>query len=295
MALMSRCWHRDRRNLATWRHHYAAFVSRSVIYTDIDGTLVGPGGDLLLNFQHEISTAALSALARARSAGISIVGLSGRDRFRMQELGRALGFRGWICELGAISVFDNNIVTNFGEYAGTGNPADELKEAIAPLTQEFAGRLEEHTPWNTNREASILMHGDVPITEINDVLSNLGFGWAQCVENGIVRREVPTLPDLQQILVYHLVPRGVTKRAAIAAHQKHSDIKASEGIVIGDSVSDFECHNEVAHCFLVANGVANHSELQDAVKTVNNVSVTKSSAGEGFAEAVNAWFDEIRV
>ena len=59
----------------------------STLYVDVDGTLVGPGGDLFWD-----GTARLAeALLAARAAGIAVVPVSGRGRVQVRELCRLLG------------------------------------------------------------------------------------------------------------------------------------------------------------------------------------------------------------
>ena len=61
--------------------------SERVLYVDVDGTLVSPGGDLFW----EGSTALVDALLAARAGGLAVVPVTGRGRVQVRELCRLLG------------------------------------------------------------------------------------------------------------------------------------------------------------------------------------------------------------
>ena len=87
----------------------------------------------------------------------------------MFELGRLLGLRTWICELGGLRVYDggDTQVLERGSYPGEGRPADALAVASEGLSDAFA-TLEPHDPWNEGREVSLLLRGDIDMAlEIN--------------------------------------------------------------------------------------------------------------------------------
>ena len=53
---------------------------------------------------------------------------------------------------------------------------------------------------------------------------------------------------------YHLVPRGVSKAGAVAAHARARGYDPAECIAVGDSVEDLEVAAAVGRFFVVANG-----------------------------------------
>src|SRR5918911_3935872 len=115
---------------------------RSVLYTDVDGTLVGPLGNFFWTGDRTPTLAAAEALVRAASEGLQIVPISGRSRIGMFEVARLLGIPSWICELGGIRVYDRGeeIVHDHGAFPGQGPPTAELWEAARGLFTRYPGR-----------------------------------------------------------------------------------------------------------------------------------------------------------
>ena len=60
-------------------------MTATTVYVDVDGTLVGPGGDVLSGDGRRL----VHALLRCREAGIAIVPVTGRGRVQVRE--RLLG------------------------------------------------------------------------------------------------------------------------------------------------------------------------------------------------------------
>ncbi|MGH9043221.1 MAG: HAD family hydrolase [Acidimicrobiia bacterium] len=261
-----------------------------VLYTDIDGTLVGPLGNLLWDTARNPTAVAAEALVRAVREGIEIVAVTGRARVGMWEVARLLGLATWFCELGGIRVYERGeqVVHDHGAYPGPGTPGDALAEARTLLTDGFAGRIEEHTPWNTAREASVLLRGSIDPDEAHALLGGAGFAWAELVDNGVIPRHFETLPDIDRVRVYHLVPRGVSKLAAIAADRAQRGLRREDCAMIGDAAADLDCRAEVGRCFLVANALVKDPSLAWATEPGSGVEVLGQGHGAGFAEAVAA-------
>lgn len=260
-----------------------------VLYTDIDGTLVGPLGNLFWTDDCTLTLAAAEAIVRAHAEGLEIVGLSGRGRVQMFELGRLLGLQTWFCELGAIRVYDRGgeVEIDRGAYPGAGSSVmDALLPAFNGLVKAFPGKLEEHTPWNENREISLLARGAVDLMVVRTWLDEHGFDWVDLIDNGVIPRRYESLPDVDRVHAYHLAPRGVSKRAAIAADRKRRGIDVAECAMVGDAAADLACHSEVGRCFVVANALVKNPELADVIATVDNAEITTKGHTEGFAEVV---------
>jgi hydroxymethylpyrimidine pyrophosphatase-like HAD family hydrolase len=101
----------------------------------------------------------------------------------------------------------------------------------------------------------------------------------QLVDNGAIAPK-PSLPDLPgPPHAYHLLPRGASKAAAVAAHMRVRGYARDDCIGVGDSAEDLAIADVVARFFLVANA---------AVWGVGapNVELTEGSHGDGFYEAV---------
>jgi hydroxymethylpyrimidine pyrophosphatase-like HAD family hydrolase len=94
-------------------------------------------------------------------------------------------------------------------------------------------------------------------------------------------------PEARPPRVYHLMPRGISKGAAIAWDLRRRGLAPEDAVAIGDSVSDLEMASSVGRLWITANGAAvgGMAALLDAVP---NVSVTDAPMGEGWAQAVRA-------
>jgi phosphoglycolate phosphatase len=261
-----------------------------VLYTDVDGTLVGPLGNLLWDGARTPTAVAAEALVRAAREGLEIVAVTGRARAGMWEVARLLGLATWFCELGGVRVYERGeqVVHDHGAYPGPGAPTEALAKARALLMATFPGRIEEHSPWNTVREASVLLRGEVDPDEARTALDEAGFSWTELVDNGVIPRRFETLAALDRIRVYHLVPQGVSKLAAITADRAFRGLAREECAMVGDAAADLDCRVEVGRCFLVANALDKDPSLAWATEPGSGVEVLRSGHGHGFAEAVAA-------
>jgi hypothetical protein len=265
-----------------------------VLYTDVDGTLVGPRGHLFWTSERALTLSAAEALVRAAREGLEVVAVSGRSRTTMAELGRLLGLDSWFCEMGGVRLYQGGLeaVHDYGAYPGEGPPpAGVLTKALEVLTARFPGRLEEHSPWNATREISLLLRGDLDPAKAGDVLAEEGFGWAELVDNGILPRQYQSLPGIERVRAYHLVPRGVSKAAAVGADRRRRGLAREECAMVGDAAADLECRTEVGRCFLVRNGMTKDPLLAWALEPGSGVEVTAAGHTEGFAEVVTRLLD----
>ena len=85
---------------------------------------------------------------------------------------------------------------------------------------------------------------------------------------------------------YHLVPKMVSKGAAVAAHARARGYDPAELIAVGDSIEDLEVAASVGRFFVVANGPERDPGLRAALASWDNATVTEGSMGDGFYEAV---------
>ncbi len=258
-----------------------------VVYADLDGTILGPGGSLFAADGGATTLRAASALAALRDAGVELVVMSGRTR-RSAEVARALGASAYIAELGAFLIEwpaegPEEVVENFGAFRGNGSPAEAIKRngSAALLLERFPGRLKPVAPW---AEASVLFQGHVDTADADALLEGAGFGWLSFEDNGRLRRTYEDL-DVSEVHAYHLLPRGVSKASGIRLHLQRRGVDPSHAAGIGDSLADLLVTGEVGTFFLVANGL---EHLPEGTLLPENASVTLAGRGEGFAEAVEA-------
>jgi hydroxymethylpyrimidine pyrophosphatase-like HAD family hydrolase len=85
---------------------------------------------------------------------------------------------------------------------------------------------------------------------------------------------------------YHLVPRLVSKGAAVAAHARARGYDPADCIAVGDSVEDLEVAPSVGRFFVVANGPERDPGLRSKLGQWGNATVTEGSMGDGFYEAI---------
>jgi phosphoglycolate phosphatase len=267
--------------------HLPALASKlrpQIVYTDLDGTLLGPGGSLFAAPEGGVTARAAEALAAVHRAGVALVPVSGRAEVRVREAARLLGADGFIAELGGITVHGDEVVRDYGAYRGRATPHQAMARsgAVAVLLEAWAGRLEPHAPWaHDGREVSMLLRGQVDPEEVGVVLDRTGYGWLRLHDNGVLRRSFPGLA-VDQVHVYNLLPRGVTKASAVAADLARRGLTPGEAVAVGDSRSDLELAPHVAAVFVVRNGAT----ALEGGTTPENVYLTDAAYGDGFAEAV---------
>jgi hypothetical protein len=196
------------------------------LYLDIDGTLVGPGGDLLWNS----STAGVNAVLRCREAGIAVVPVSGRGRVQVRELCRLLGFHRGIGELGCVHIEGLEARYELGAFPYKGETPVEAMASRGALDFVLGlDGLELHDPWNEGREATLLMRGTADVSAVNEALANHGFGWCELVDNGIIPR--------LGVRAYHLAPTGTGKAAGVRVDRERHQLAAADCAYIGDSAA----------------------------------------------------------
>ena len=263
-------------------------MTLKVLYSDLDGTLLGPGGSLFTTLRGEPTLAAVEALMALQRAEVELVLVSGRTQGQMSEMARMLSASAYIAEMGALvvdrNVFPEVVHRSFGSFSGLGTPVERIVHSGAGgfLLDTYRGVLEPHTPWSAQaREATMLFRGQLDLNEAQASLERAGYDWLELNDNGIILRKFPTL-DVDQVHAYHLVPKGVGKATGVMHHLELSGISPTDAAAVGDSRSDLEMAQTVASMFITANGRGAVGELPA------NARFTTSSHGEGFAEAVEA-------
>jgi len=258
----------------------------ALLFTDVDGTLVGRDGSLLADLDGRPTLAAATALVAAHRAGLEVVPVSGRTRLQLREACRLLGLRDAVGELGAVLVRGGQAELRWGaaprELGATPAEALERSGALATLLEAFAGRLEPHAPWHLGREGTALLRGRVEVAEADAVLAARGLGWARLVDNGRLRGAYPHLGP-GPAHAYHLLPAGVSKAGTAAAYLAARGLAREQAAAVGDGPADLELAAAVGATFLVANGAWAAEAAGD-----QPVVTTPSAAGDGWAEAVAA-------
>jgi phosphoglycolate phosphatase len=255
------------------------------VYTDLDGTLLGPGGGLLRDADGGFTLLGVRGLEACARAGVEVVLISGRRRSTVAEIARLLGQHAFVYEVGCGLVIDGDDTLLTGDL----QPRDgrSVYELIAGsgapqlLLERYRGRLEYHAPWHEGREFTHLMRGLVDVDEAGRLLADHGHGGLRLVDNGAIAPK-PSLADLPgPPHAYHLMPRAASKAAAVAAHMRARGYSPDESVAVGNSREDIGVADVVGRFFLVANAVEKDPSLGSA-----GVEVTEQRNGEGFYEAV---------
>ena len=164
---------------------------------------------------------------------------------------------------------------------------------VERLMTEHPGRLEWHAPWHATHTADALLRGHVDAIAVDAWLAEQGFGWLTLKDNGalpaVLRPGSGTVLDPADgpPRIYHLMPRGISKGAAIAWDLERRGLTPADAVAIGDSVSDLEMAPAVDRLWITANG-ATVDGMADLLAAVPNVTVTDAPMGEGWAQAVLA-------
>jgi hydroxymethylpyrimidine pyrophosphatase-like HAD family hydrolase len=259
----------------------------ALLFSDIDGTLVGRDGALLADLEGRPTLAAARALVAAARARLELVLVSGRTGEQLRETSRLVGASGAIGELGTVLVRGRDIEVVWGQAPRDLGPSPaaalERSGALAALLDGFAGRLEPHAPWHLGRRGTALLRGQVDAAEADALLAARGLGWARLLDNGRLGGAYPHLgPSATHS--YHLLPAGVSKAGTAAAYLAERGLEPGQAAAVGDGPADLELAGVVGAMFLVANG----AWAAAAAPAGQPVVVTPSAAGEGWAEAVAA-------
>jgi hydroxymethylpyrimidine pyrophosphatase-like HAD family hydrolase len=271
-------------------------VSTRIVYTDLDGTMVGPRGSFWHSANRDLTDDPATALVELHRAGIPLVLVSGRTFEQVIEAARIFAADGAIAELGATVAWDAGRGTHRlrGELPvqfGDRTPMAVMSELgiVERLFAEHPGQLEWHAPWHITHEADALLRGRVEPLAVDAWLAQAGAGWLTLKDNGALpaTSRMGLDPHPLPPRVFHLMPRGISKGAAIAWDLERRGLAPEDAVAIGDSVSDLEMAPAVGRLWITANGAAvdGMAALLDAVP---NVTVTDRAMGEGWAQAVRA-------
>jgi hydroxymethylpyrimidine pyrophosphatase-like HAD family hydrolase len=264
-------------------------MSIRILYSDLDGTMVGPGGCFVRDVNGQLTTEPTQALVAMLASDVDLVLVSGRTRPQLQEAARIFGADGYIAEMGSIIGWDkarqSETLTGEAPDDFSGPLVAQLESAglVARLLALHAGRLTYHAPWHLGHETDVMLRGQVDVDDVDKWLSAEGYPWLTLVDNG--RLPGRTLPGVDGPLhVYHLMARGISKGRGIVADLGRRKLDTHHAVAVGDSLSDLDMAGHVERLFLVANGAAVPS-IRDAAQALSNVTICEGSVGRGWAEA----------
>ncbi len=249
-----------------------------VLYTDFDGTLLGPQASLLTAPDGRPSARAAVALVAARAAGITVVPVSGRRLITLAADARLLGLSDLIAEAGTVVVRAGETSNVWGaappDLGSTPREALERAGALDALLTAFAGELWVFHPWDDHRVGEFLLVGRADLDRAARVLADAGAPWACLVDNGVAHGG-----PRADSHAYHLLPRGTGKAGAVAADIAARGLRIEQVMAVGDSLEDLTMAAVVGTYVQVANG---HGDLG------GNAFPVPGAMGNGFADAVDA-------
>ncbi len=266
-------------------------MSVRCLYVDLDSTLLGRGASLLHDGEGRVSIEGVRAVQACLRADVEVLLMSGRRQLQLAEDARLLGQSSYIFEAGACVVLDGEEHWLTGEMMpGELTIAAQIERSGAPalLLAHYAGRLEHHEPWHSEREVSHLFRGLVDAAEADGVLADHGHANLRLLDNGVVTRRSPALAALAHVRGYHLLPAGVSKAAAVAFHRRARGYARAETFAVGDSREDLATAEQVGAFWLVANALERDPSMREAVSRQANVRVCEAPYGAGVYEAVLA-------
>jgi phosphoglycolate phosphatase len=267
-----------------------------ILYTDLDGTLLGRGGCLLADHTGAPSLVAANAITRLNATGLPVVVCSGRNSKQLMELTRLVGWRDFMAELGSVRSYNRSErkVYDTGDWPPGvllkgETPYDAIVRAGAVdlLEQEYPGFIEYHDPWHLDREVTHVLRGNVPLGEAQTLLDRIPLH-IDLIDNGIIHPPKHTLREGIEIHAYHLVPRGVSKANAIAADLAERGFTPDQAIAVGDSAEDVGMAESVGLMVVVNNGL-DDPVLVERASGQPYVVATRGRQGHGWRELADAW------
>jgi phosphoglycolate phosphatase-like HAD superfamily hydrolase len=282
-------------------------VTARIVYSDLDGTMVGPGGSFFAAMDRTPTDAPARALLDLHRAGVPLVLVSGRTRAQLVEATGIFGADGYVAELGALvgwnghresAVFTGAMPRSYGDRL----PLRVMVDAGLPerLFERWPGRLQWHSPWHSTHETDAMLRGRIDVAEADAWLAEHGWGWLRMRDNGVVswRKGFPGLDaEVLPPHVYHLMSDGLSKGAAVAWDLARRGLSAADAVAIGDSASDLTMAPEVGTMWVVANGARSPAMpplLAELRAAGHDVRVAAGEVGLGWAEAVRVSLGQLR-
>jgi len=266
-------------------------ASARVIYTDLDGTLLGWGGSLFHTATGSFTMVGAEALSLCRRRGVELCFSSGRSAKLLREDARLLGVERYIAEAGCVLVRGQgaDVVLNCAPFGQKANASvfEEIGDTGAPalLFEHFGEALAYHDPWYLDHTYSHLLRGHIEVAEANALLEAAGMQALKVIDNGRIedRGYGMKVPHLH---AYHLIPSSAGKGSAIKLDLELSRLTSADAIACGDSVTDLDMATAVRRLYLMSNAMENHTGLGETLAEYDNIELVGKPMVEGFAEAV---------
>lgn len=240
---------------------------RRVVYLDLDGTLLGPGGSALRDEGGAFTHDGVRALEAAHRAGAAVVLASGRSRPRLEAVRQVLGADGILPEMGAL---DAGYPVEPGQTVHEAIAATGIPEALLRAEP----RLRVHAPAQAGREGSHVFAGRIG-PAAHELVREMSGGMLRLADNGRVGDGAH---------VYHLLPAHASKAEAVARDVAARGVEPADCLAVGDSGQDLDMGGAVGAVAIVRNGAD-----ADPAVAARAAWVTRGSYGAGVLEAITAW------
>ena len=223
------------------------------------------------------------SIYQLHSAGTDVVMISGREKDKLKDTARLLGFQNYIANLGIEIVYNQGekVITNFGiDVPDHQSLKNWIKNTgvIESLLKKFPDNITFYQPWADILRTHYLMIGELSNAELAS-LFNEKYPELRIIDNG----EVAPYQQFSNPHTYHILPKSVGKKSAIQADKQERKLHKKNLIGIGDSLEDMSMADEVAIFFLLDE---NLPIQQDNIIRIDN------SHGEGFSNIVTFLADQ---
>lgn len=244
-----------------------------MVYLDLDGTLFGPSGSILIDPEGRFTLAGVTALGLLHDAGIPVVLVSGRSRQRLEAVARTLGASGVLPEMGAT---DAGYPTAPGETVHDAIARTGIPEALLASEPGLAA----HPLALAGREGSHVFLGRVG-DGAAALVRTLSDGSLRLADNG------HTGPDDAHI--FHLLPAAASKARAVERDIAARGADPDGCLAVGDSAQDLDIGRVLGSVAIVANGAASDRRIAESAPWV-----TRAAYTAGVLEAVETWLSRRR-
>ena len=251
----------------------------TIVYSDLDGTMVGPRGCFVRQAGGATTTEPASALVELLDADVRLVLVSGRSRIQLLEAAAIFGADGFIAEIGGLVAWRGEEARfTWQSLPTSGSPV--APGLLSAMLDHFPG-LAIYEPYNEGHEVDVLLRGFADAVEVEVWLAERGAAHLRLRDNGLLPRNLGH--------AWHLIPDGVSKGAAVAWDRRRRGIATEDAVAVGDSFEDLGMAPHVGRFFLCRNGLAHPAFERDGPPSLPpNVIVTERPLGLGWVEAVRA-------
>lgn len=270
-----------------------------IIYTDLDGTMLAPGGRVFVNHEGQPSGALGEAIYALKKVGVEIVVVTGRNRHSLSEIIRLLDLSGFMGEIGTVVQYGIGPKAHY--YYETGQMEFDPQSNKTPykmieksgivqrIIEQYPGLLEYHTPWCEGREVTHMLRGRISTEEIQALLDKSALPLV-ITDNGRINppSESTGLDLSKDIHVYHIMPKGTSKADAVTADIARRGIDKSKTAAIGDALTDVHMGRAAGVFCTVQNGLKSAQVVNEICSHDDKVIATVKPTVDGWVEFAQA-------